>query len=120
MERDPTFSAPHPPAPEAAVEQLQRLMAHHPFAAQALFSALVAEGRRFAQTPEGARLRARLASSPTIQRARIAWSASTLGMLVDAPSTGLPSALVEAFARLATAPDLEARLSRALEGDHGL
>ena len=104
------------PSPEALVAILQRLLAKHPLAGQALFRALCAEGRQFAETEEGAALRARLAQSPLVQRARVAWNASTLGALVDAPSQGpLPAALVETFARLVTSPNLETHLSAALE-----
>ncbi len=105
------------PTPEALVDALQGLLAKHPLAGQALFRALCAEGRHYAATDEGAALRARLAASPLVQRARVAWNASTLGLLVDAPRQGaLPAALVETFARLITAPDLESQLARALEG----
>ena len=96
---------------------LERARAGDEGAREALFRALCAEGRHYAATDEGAALRARLAASPLVQRARVAWNASTLGLLVDAPRQGaLPAALVETFARLITAPDLESQLARALEG----
>ena len=105
------------PTPEALVAELKGLHAQHPQAGQAHFRAQSAEGRHKYAPAKGDAQRARLAASPLVQRARVAWNASTLGLLVDAPRQGaLPAALVETFARLITAPDLESQLARALEG----
>ena len=56
-----------------ALEASRRAINTHPIAAQAIFSALAAEGRRYAMTEEGRALVARLASSPWIERVRMVW-----------------------------------------------
>jgi hypothetical protein len=95
----PGGASPVPDSPEATVEDLLRkaqlLLLRHPAAAQAAFSSLVAEGRRFAATPEGARWRDALAGSALVRRARLAWEKTTLGMLEESPAGLLPSTLIE-------------------------
>ncbi len=71
----------------------------HPLAAQALFTALVAEGRRFAQTPEGRRWRAGLAQSELVRRGRALWEGSLLNMLDDDPDAVMPSSVFDALVR---------------------
>lgn len=96
----------------ALLRQAQMLLLAHPAAAQAAFSALVAEGRRFAEVPEGRAWADRLASSELLQRARRVWDSTTLGMLREEPDAGLPSAFVEILAESARRDDLEAVLRR--------
>lgn len=66
---------------EQLLREAQAFVLQHPTAAQSIYSALVAEGRRAAATPEGAALRTRLARSPLARRWREAWEISTLNAL---------------------------------------
>lgn len=103
-------AAPPDDGPTALLRQLQLLLLKHPVAAQAAFSALVAEGRRFAATPEGAAWKSSLASSDLVRKGRQLWDALTLNLLEEDASTVVPSAYLEAIFRVATSPELEAVL----------
>jgi hypothetical protein len=83
----------------------------HPMAAQAAFSALVAQGRRFATTPEGQQLASALSASPLLAKLRRVWEATTLNMLEEQPTTVLPNMYVEAIFRAARSANLEDLLS---------
>ncbi|WP_437968046.1 hypothetical protein WMF04_01535 [Sorangium sp. So ce260] len=92
------------------LRRAQLLVLKHPVAAQAAFAALIAEGRRFAETPEGAAWAAALAGSDLVRRGRQVWDAVGMNMLEDDPDAILPSAYLEALLRAARSPDLEATL----------
>ncbi len=96
----------------AALRQAQQLILRYPVSAQALFASVVAEGRAFAETPDGAALRDRLAGSELIRRGRVVWEVGTLNVLEEEPATALPSKLMDALAKAATVPDLEPMLTR--------
>lgn len=100
-----------PPDPEQevleVVRRLQLLLLAHPAAAQALFSALVTEGRRYARTSDGAQWLDRLTDSQLVRRARVLWDVSTMKMLEEDASRILPSTYVESFARAARAQPTE-------------
>lgn len=97
--------------------ELRWLVLKHPLAAQAGFRALVAEGRRFAETDEGRAWRARLAGSELVRRGTSIVELATLGML-DADADGvLPTQMIDAFARAASRRDLEDALARRMEPD---
>lgn len=98
----------------APLGRLQRLILKYPFAAQALFSALVAEGRRFAQTKEGERLRAEIAESELLERCQTVFQFVTHNVLEERAPDGLPSALLDAFIGVARRADLESLLRRFL------
>ena len=100
----------------------QMLMLKHPVAAQAAFSALLAEGRSFAETAEGRRWKRRLTRSSLLHRARLVWEVTTLWMLEQEPSGVLPSAYLDALFMSASSEELEPLLDRlfreaAEEGD---
>ena len=92
-----------PLSPHDAIEQilaqLTVVVLRHPIAAQAAFKALVAEGRRFAATPDGQRWRAALAHSEFVRRGRAFWEASPLNLLEDHAQAVLPSGIVDAAVR---------------------
>lgn len=90
----------------------QGLLVRHPIAAQALFQAFVAEGRRFAQTPEGAAWQARLAGSELIRRGRVVWEVGTLNVLEESSETVMPSKILDAIAKAAATRELEPLLAR--------
>jgi hypothetical protein len=85
---------------ESLVAVAARFALQHPMAAQALFTALVAEGRRVSETPDGQRLRAALADSELVRRGRVLWERSPLALLEDAPDVVLPAGLRDALTRL--------------------
>ena len=92
------------------LRQVQLLLLRHPVAAQAAFKALIAEGRRFAATEEGAAWREALASSDLLRQLRRVWDAVSLNMLEDNPSTIVPSVYLEALLRAAKTADLDGLL----------
>jgi|SRR5271166_6005141 len=84
------------------LRRLQAFVLKHPAAAQAAFVSLVAEGKAFAETPEGKELRSKLAASELIHRARLIFDLPGLSMLSrDGPGL-LPSAYVDAIFMLAS------------------
>ena len=90
----------------------QAWVIEHPVAAQSLFAAFVAEGRRYAATPEGAALRERVAGSDLARRGRVLWEVGTLNVLEERPEGPLPGRVVEAMAQALATPDLERLLAR--------
>ena len=104
-----------PPADDYLFEILRSaslLVLQHPIAAQAAFSALVAEGRRFAATEEGQRWRDALVSSDFVRRGRALWEASVLNMLEDHPATLLPSSIFDAIVQAVDSSDMMELLQR--------
>jgi hypothetical protein len=97
----------------AVLRKLQGLLLQYPVASQATFSALVAEGRRFATTPEGAEWKAALAGSELVRNGRQLWDALALDRVEEDASTVVPSAYLEALFQGAASPELE-RLLRLL------
>lgn len=105
------------------LRRLRGVLLQYPLASQAAFSALVAEGRRFAATPEGAEWKAALAGSDLVRNGRQVWDALALNLVEEEPSTVVPSTYLEALFQAAALPELEALLRR-LRGsvpgeDHG-
>lgn len=106
---------PPPPGPDdeigSALREVQELVLRHPIAMRAAVSALVAEGRRFAETAEGAALRAQLEHSELVRRARLVWQMASHSILSelepgDAAAGGLPTAWLDGlFSAAAGDPD---------------
>ena len=94
--------------------QAQIILLKHPVAARAAFRVVAAEGRRFAETEEGARWKQRLDGSDLIRRGRSVWEVATLGM-VDETSRVLPMQFVDMLCYAAGLADLEPVLARAME-----
>jgi hypothetical protein len=106
------------PPNDPVVELLQRaslLLLKHPVAAQAAFAALVAEGRRFAETPEGRRWKAALKSSELAWRGHALWEGSLLKVLEERADSPLPTAILEALIQAASRSDTTALLQQVLE-----
>jgi hypothetical protein len=99
------------------LREAQFLLLKHPAAAQAAFAALVAEGRRFAATPEGRRWHERLAGSPFVRRGRVLWESSVLGMLEETPVGLLPTALLDAIVGATGREDLQRFVARLWPAD---
>ncbi len=77
------------------LQSLQSILLRHPIAFQAAFSALVAEGRAFAETPEGRVLKARLENSSLVQQLRYVFDLTTFSLLECDSPTLLPSAYID-------------------------
>jgi hypothetical protein len=102
--------------PSDLLRELQLLLLRHPVAMQGLVRALVAEGRRFADTPAGARWQRRLMRSELVRRGRALWESSALGMIEERSATVLPSALLDAVLGALTAAEPEALFDQLLGG----
>lgn len=102
----------------AIVTRARRAVLAHPAAAQALFEAFVAEGRRFAATPEGRRWRTELAGSELIRRARLVCEACALSASGERAAT-TPSDLLDAVALAMSVEGLEPVLSSLTEPGEG-
>jgi hypothetical protein len=115
----PADDAEEGPAPDgqlsAILRRAQLLLLKHPVAAQAAYAALIAEGRRFAATPEGAEWASALAGSEELRRSRRVWDAVGMNLLEDDPATIVPSRYLEALLGAARSADLTALL-RGLHG----
>jgi hypothetical protein len=100
---------------DRAIQQLARALVTHPIAAQSAYRALVREGRAFAQTDDGRRIREGLARSELVARLRTAWELVTLGMLGDdTPPGAIPSVVIEALVQAVLRERFEARLHDAM------
>jgi hypothetical protein len=95
------------------LRDLALLVRRHPVAMQAACRALVAEGRRFVETPEGRAWHARLAGSELVRRGRILWEASALDLLDDRGDARLPTAFVDALVGVLTSEEFLGRVMRA-------
>ena len=84
---------------QRALAALVRVLVHHPVAAQAAFTALIAEGRRFGRTPEGQSWKTALAGSELVRRGRARWESSALNFLVDDVVRVIPAAIFDALVR---------------------
>lgn len=98
----PTVYLPSPEMALQVLRRLQGLVLKHPVAAKAAFDALIAEGRAFAQTPEGKVWHDKLAASELLHRARLVLDFPGLSMLErDSPEV-LPSAYLDTIFMLAS------------------
>jgi hypothetical protein len=95
------------------VEALHAAIVRHPRAAQALYAALLAEGRRFAETEEGRLWRARLAGSALATAGRSLLDVVTLDALDETADGGIPTRVLDALALAARTQGLEPLLARA-------
>jgi hypothetical protein len=103
------------PATREVIETLyavQHAILRHPMVIQAAFSALVAEGRRFAATGEGAALHDRLRRGASADRARMIWEMLTTNGFVERPTHVLPTVFLERLVRSLAVEPLEPLLSR--------
>jgi hypothetical protein len=98
-----------------ALTGLQRAIFKYPLATQAAFAALVAEGRRYATTPEGAELKRRLEYSEAAGRARMLWEVLSLNTFSEKHDGALPSLLLESLLRAIKTKHIEPLLSKIFE-----
>jgi hypothetical protein len=89
-----------------------KLLTRHPRVTRAVVSAFVAEGRAFAETADGQRLREQLMASPEVRRARLLWDSFGLDRFAH-PRAGFSPSWWLRMLRVTTAsPRLEELLSR--------
>ncbi|MEM7468268.1 MAG: hypothetical protein AAF387_15465, partial [Pseudomonadota bacterium] len=91
------------------LREAQLLLLKYPIAGQALYAALIREGRQYAMTEQGGALKSRLENSPALAKARTLFEGVTGGMLAEQNSE-LPSTYIDGFLG-ALDRDLEAVLS---------
>jgi hypothetical protein len=90
----------------AALRAIQELVLRHPVAVRSALAALIAEGRRFAETPEGRTLGRRLAGSPLVREARLVFKMASLFSLDAQPSSEpLPSSYLDGLFLAASSGD---------------
>jgi hypothetical protein len=92
--------------------ELQQFVLQHPVAAQKIFTSLVAEGRRYATSEEGASRSRALVAMPLMARAQQFWESSLAGVLEEGKETVLPSAYVEIVMQGGRLKSPEALLSK--------
>jgi len=110
----PSDAAPFEETPEIdqTLRAIQALLMRFPMATQAAFSALVAEGRAYAQTRAGAELLQQLMHSKRANRARVVWEILTLSGITDQRTQAVPSLFLDKIARTLVVERLEPLLSR--------
>jgi hypothetical protein len=87
----------------ALLERVRETVLSQPAAGHAITSFLVAQGRRFAETEDGARWLEALHGAPEVDRLRQIWEATTLNVFDDDDdSGGVPEAWVDLVADLAS------------------
>jgi hypothetical protein len=96
------------------IRSMQTGILKHPAAAQAIFNALVAEGRRFAETDAGREWKQRLCASALLQRAQSVFHTATLWLLEDDHASDLPSGYLDAIFMAVESSDLESLLQEIL------
>src|SRR5262249_48128834 len=84
------------------LRDLQHVLLKHPVACQAAFTALLEEGRQFANTHEGRKWQQKLVQSSLLQRARLVFDLSTLGLLEEGPASQVPSSYLDALFMVAS------------------
>lgn len=99
----PTVRLPKSEAHVEIIRRLQGIALKHPVAANAIFSALVAEGEAFAMTPEGKVWKDRLARSELVHRARLLLDFPSFLMLERNESQIIPSAYLDTVFLLSSA-----------------
>lgn len=99
----------------ATLRALERVIFKYPLAIQAAFSALTAEGRRFARTPEGELWLRRLSEAHSMGRARMVWEVLSLSAFTEKHEQPLPGVFVENLVRVLRTRHLEPLLSRVFE-----
>ncbi|OBA60257.1 hypothetical protein A5647_14930 [Mycobacterium sp. 1100029.7] len=105
IDRETPQLRPAPPTAAGATERAafellvgaRRAVLGNPAAARGLHDLLVAEGRRYASTPRGARLRDALVASEAVENLRRVWEMVSLNVL-DGPAA--PNAAPDAWADL--------------------
>jgi hypothetical protein len=89
----------------------QDLLWRDPAAARSIIQALVSEGRRFAQTPEGRHWKAELSTSELVEKGRLIWQAFGMDSFAEGAPSMAPSEWLDLITEALRSADLEATLS---------
>jgi len=89
----------------------QRLIMEYPRAARAVAQALAAEGRRFAEMPEGNRWKERLSLSVLIRKGQLLWQAYGLDLPAEGDSVTAPSDWMDSLVAGLAGANIESILS---------
>lgn len=99
-----------------SLRRIELLLLKYPVAAQAAYSALVAEGRAFAATAEGARYDAALRSSRAFERHWWILEKVTARLLIQSEHAVLPTGYIDAVVQGARVADLRLLMGRLFGG----
>jgi hypothetical protein len=115
--KDPVISFSKEPQGELApaLDSLRDVLMRHPIACQAAYAALVAEGRRYAETEEGERWKQRLSGSELVANLRVIWESLSMTAFAENEEQPLPSFFLDSVVRAATEEGLESLLSRVFD-----
>ena len=112
-----------PDAPDALDAQVvsllrraEAMLLEHPVAARALFRSLVAEGRAFARTAEGARYEAALRRSKALSRQWRILEMLGASLYTEESPSALPTAYIDALSRAAAVRDVRPIMARVFGG----
>lgn len=94
------------------VHAVQTSILRFPVVAQHVFSALVAEGRAYAQTPDGEELLHALRRSRRAGQARLFWEMLSANAFTDRNEHALPRAFMERLVRAIASESLESAIAR--------
>lgn len=101
------------------IKQFQAIILKHPVASKAAFAALMAEGRAYARTPEGAQLLGKIERSELLHRARMLLDLPGLSALEDDRVTALPSTLLDTIFMMASNSENNEYIAALFEWDKG-
>ena len=99
---------------------IQRLLDQNPRAVGAIVQAVVAEGYRFAESPDGQRWKALLTQSELMQRGRLIWDSYGFGSLMDTTPARVPSDWLDLIASELMNADLETVLTQLIDVREGV
>ncbi len=100
---------------EHTLRQMQEVLWRFPMAARAAYSALVAEGRAYEQTPEGAELMQQLLRSPRSHRLRVIWEVLTLSSMDEGGAGAVPTMFLDRLCKTLVTERIEPTLTRLFE-----
>lgn len=98
------------------LRRIELLLLKYPVAAQAAYSALVAEGRAFALTEEGARYDAALRASRAFERHWLILEKLTARLMIESEHAVLPTSYLDAVVQGARVGDLRLLMGRLFGG----
>ncbi|HEX6245971.1 MAG TPA: hypothetical protein VFZ61_33830 [Polyangiales bacterium] len=96
----------------SVLQGLRAVMARHPIAFQAAYSALVREGRAYAASEQGEAAKEALRGSQLLSASRLVWRTLSMGAFTESPHEVLPSTYLDAMLRAGSLAQLEPTLSR--------
>ncbi len=99
---------------------IQRLLVQNPQAVGTIVQAVVAEGYRFAESPDGQRWKGLLTRSELMQRGRLIWDSYGFGSLMETTPALVPSDWLELIVSGLMNADLETVLTQLIDMREGV